>query len=396
MSLSSLPLSYCTNVHPGVTVAEVVEGLRVYASEIKKSLGHPIAAGLWLSQPVIRELVTDPSQRELLRETLAGANLVTYTLNAFPYGDFHSERVKDKVYQPDWTAPERLQYTVDCARILTQLLPEGVEGSLSTVPLGFKSLSTASNFQSACIRQIIQFAQAMDELHDDTGQVIRLAIEPEPLCVLETTPETIQFFSQLRAAADASGDRAAVDRHIGVCYDVCHQSVEFEDVAASIRELGDAEIRINKVHITCAIEVQGPTPESLAELARFVEPRYLHQTFARSASGQVIHFLDLDRSLCENPPVGFSDAETWRVHFHVPVDAESLGLLSTTRADLRKALAQVQLLNYAPHLEVETYTWGVLPSGEKPSLVEGISRELRATQMLLANLQLNRSGLSIV
>ena len=396
MSISSLPLSYCTNVHPGVTVAEVVQGLRTYTSEIQRNIGRPIAAGLWLSQPVIRELVADPSQRELLRATLAGANLVTYTLNAFPYGDFHSERVKEQVYQPDWTAPTRLQYTVECARILAELLPEGVEGSLSTVPLGFKSLSTAPDFQASCIGQIIQLAQAMDELHDDTGQVIRLAIEPEPLCVLETTPETIEFFARLREAADASGDREAVDRHIGVCYDVCHQSVEFEDVAASIRELGDADIRINKVHITCAIEVRPPTRESLAELARFVEPRYLHQTFARSASGQVVHILDLDHALCENPPAGFRDAETWRVHFHVPVDAESLGLLGTTRADLRKALMQVQALNYAPHLEVETYTWAVLPTGEKPSLVEGISRELRATQLLLANLQLNQSGLSIV
>ncbi len=396
MSISSLPLSYCTNVHPGVTVAEVVQGLRTYTSEIQRTIGRPLAAGLWLSQPVIGELVANPSQRELLRATLASANLVTYTLNAFPYGDFHSERVKEQVYQPDWTTPTRLQYTVDCARILAELLPEGVEGSLSTVPLGFKSLSTAPDFQAACIRQIIQFAQAMDELHDDTGQVIRLAIEPEPLCVLETTPETIEFFARLREAADACGQRAAVDRHIGVCYDVCHQSVEFEDVAASIRELGDADIRINKVHITCAIEVRQPTRESLAELARFVEPRYLHQTFARSASGQVVHILDLDRGLCETPPAGFRDAETWRVHFHVPVDAESLGLLGTTRADLRKALMQIQALNYAPHLEVETYTWAVLPSGEKPALVEGISRELRSAHLLLANLQLNQSGLSIV
>ena len=396
MSLTTLPLSYCTNVHPGVTVSEVVQGLRTYTSEIQRAIGRPLAAGLWLSQPVIRELVADRSQLELLRDTLASANLVTYTLNAFPYGDFHSERVKEQVYLPDWTAPPRLQYTEDCARILAELLPEGVEGSLSTVPLGFKSLSTAPDFQAACIRQIIQFARAMDKLHDDTGQVLRLAIEPEPLCVLETTPETIQFFAQLREAAEAIGDREAVDRHIGVCYDVCHQSVEFEDVAASIRELGDADIRINKVHITCAIEVRQPTQEALAELARFVEPRYLHQTFARSASGQVVSVLDLDRALCENPPAGFSDAETWRVHFHVPVDAESLGLLGTTRADLRKALMQVLALNYAPHLEVETYTWAVLPTGEKPSLVEGISRELRATQLLLANLQLNKSGLSVV
>jgi len=396
MSISSLPLSYCTNVHPGVTVDEVIQGLRQYACEIQRGIGRPLAAGLWLSQPVIRELIADPSQVFRLRESLAESKLYTYTLNAFPFGDFHSERVKENVYLPDWAAPSRLQYTLDCARVLAQLLPEGMEGSLSTLPLGFKALSHTPGFQTACINQLVQFAQAMDQLHDDTGQVIRLAIEPEPLCVLETTPETIEFFAALRAAADNSGDRAAVDRHIGVCYDVCHQSVEFEDVAASIRELGDADIRINKVHITCAIEVRQPTAESLAALARFVEPRYLHQTFARSSSGKVVHFLDLDRAMCERPPQGFVDAEIWRVHFHVPVDAESLGPLFTTRDDLRKALLQIQLLNYAPHLEVETYTWGVLPSGEKPSLVEGIAQELRATQLLLGNLELNKNGLSIM
>jgi hypothetical protein len=396
MSISSLPLSYCTNVHPGVTVAEVIAGIRRYTAEVQQTLGAPIAAGLWLAQPVVAELQRDAGRLQELGDALCHANLTTYTFNAFPYGNFHSERVKEQVYLPDWTQPARLDYTIICARVLAQLLPEGVEGSLSTVPLGFKSLCQRPDFRQQSISQLIRFAQAMDELHDDTGQVLRLAIEPEPLCVLETTPETIEFFKQLRDAADTTGDRQAVDRHIGVCYDVCHQSVEFEDVAASIRELGDHDIRINKVHITCAIELQQPTPQSLAELSQFVEPRYLHQTFARSRSGQVLSYLDLDKAICEQPPAGFHDAETWRVHFHVPVDTESLGLLGTTRADLRKALLQVQALNYAPHLEVETYTWGVLPSGEKPGLVEGISRELRATQLLLANLRLNQGGLTVL
>lgn len=396
MSISSLPLSYCTNVHPGVTVAEVIAGIRRYTAEVQQTLGAPIAAGLWLAQPVVAELQRDAGRLQELGDALCHANLTTYTFNAFPYGNFHSERVKEQVYLPDWTQPARLDYTISCARVLAQLLPEGVEGSLSTVPLGFKSLCQRPDFRQQSISQLIRFAQAMDELHDDTGQVLRLAIEPEPLCVLETTPETIEFFQQLRDAADATGDRQAVDRHIGVCYDVCHQSVEFEDVAASIRELGDHDIRINKVHITCAIELQQPTPQSLAELSQFVEPRYLHQTFARSRSGQVLSYLDLDKAICVQPPAGFHDAEIWRVHFHVPVDTESLGLLGTTRADLRKALLQVQALNYAPHLEVETYTWGVLPSGEKPGLVEGISRELRATQLLLANLRLNQGGLTVL
>ncbi len=385
MSISSLPLSYCTNVHPGVTVDEVIAGLRNYTIPVGQTLGTPLAAGLWLSQPVIAELVADGSRVALLRETLAAGGLVTYTLNAFPYGDFHSERVKEQVYLPDWTQPARLEYTLDCARVLCQLLPDGVEGTLSTVPLGFKALAQREGFTAECIANLISLARGLDELHDDTGQVIRLAIEPEPLCVLETTSETVRFFAELRAAAVAAGARAAVARHIGVCYDVCHQSVEFEDVAASIHELEDVGIRINKVHITCAIELT-PTRESLDELARYVEPRYLHQTFARSKAGRVVSVLDLNRELCAAPPAEFAEAELWRVHFHVPVDAESLGPLRTTRGDLNKALAQVRSLTYAPHLEVETYTWGVLPSGEKPDLVAGLTRELQATHWILGQL----------
>lgn len=360
-------------------------GLQRYTVPVGQAFGAPLAAGLWLSQPVIAELMAHPSQIGRLQETLAAGKLVTYTLNAFPYGDFHSERVKEQVYLPDWTHPARLEYTLNCARVLCQLLPMGIEGTLSTVPLGFKALSDRPDFQADCIANLICLARSLDEIHDDTGQVIRLAIEPEPLCVLETTGETVQFFANLRAAAIAAGAREVVERHVGVCYDVCHQAVEFEDVAASVHQLEDVGIRINKVHITCAIELP-PTREALEALMQYVEPRYLHQTFARSREGRIARIPDLNREHCVNPPADFADADLWRVHYHVPVDAEAIGPLRTTRGDLQKALEQVQKLTYAPHLEVETYTWGVLPSGEKPDLVTGLTRELQATRTLLGGL----------
>lgn len=383
MSFSTLPLSYCTNVHPGLTVSEVIDGLQKYTQQIQQQFEHPLAAGLWLSNPVIQEITSNPGQLVAVRDCLRDTQLTTYTLNAFPYGDFHSERVKENVYLPDWTANSRLQYTTQCAQVLAFLLPEGVEGSLSTLPLGFKSLCRTTAFRSECISRLIEFAREMDRLHDESGQVIRLAIEPEPLCILETTAETILFFDELRSCAKSQNELDIVQRHIGVCFDVCHQSVEFEDVAESIHQLVDAEIRLNKVHITCAIESNSPTSASLAELSQFIEPRYLHQTFAKSSTGQLMHITDLDQAFCQSPPRDFRDAETWRVHFHVPVNTESLGLLSTTRGDLKRALQQVLLLNYAPHLEVETYTWNVLPGRGKPTLVDGITQELLATRELL-------------
>jgi len=384
MTLSSLPLSYCTNVHPGRSVAEVEDGLTRYSVPIQRGSGKALAAGLWLAAPVVRELESTPDGVARFADGLARCDLTCYTLNAFPYGDFHSARVKEQVYLPDWTEPQRLDYTRACARVLARLLPPGVDGSISTVPLGFKPFEHPADFADRCADSLIQIARDLDQLQAATGRCIRLAIEPEPFCVLETTPETVAFFDRLRERAADQNALEAVKTHLGVCYDVCHQAVEFEDVSESIRTLERAEIRINKIHITCAIEVARPgdNPAALAALARYVEPRYLHQTFARTADGMVVRQQDLDPELATAPPDPFRTAETWRVHFHVPVDAEHLGPLGTTRGELRRALAVVPELTYAPHLEVETYTWEVLP-GSTTNLVDGFVRELVATHQLL-------------
>lgn len=382
MSISPLPLSYCTNVHPGRSIAEVEDGLDRFTVPIQAGYGDELAAGLWLAAPVIRELDADSIQR--FADGLKRRNLICYTLNAFPYGDFHSARVKENVYLPDWTDPSRLEYTLACARVLAALLPDNREGSISTVPLGFKPFEHPVDFAGRCGDQLIEFARQLDRLHEQTGKLIRLAIEPEPFCVLETTDETLAFFQRLRERAADVAALDVVQTHLGVCYDVCHQAVEFEDVAASIRSLAAAEIRINKVHITCAIEIPlpGKNPAALKALARYAEPRYLHQTFARTATGSVVKQVDLEASLATAPPPEFRDASMWRVHFHVPVDADHLGELGTTRGELKRALAVIPELTYAPHLEVETYTWEVLPGGT-PNIVEGFTRELLATKRLL-------------
>jgi len=386
MSISTLPLSYCTNVHPAQTVAEVLSGLTDYTIPARERFGEKIAAGLWLPASAISELDANPGLVTQLKQKLTDGDLVCYTLNTFPYGNFHSERVKENVYIPDWTTSERFDYTVGCARILSELMPDGVEGSLSTVPLGFKAFDHAADFESKCIDQLLQLAVSLDDLHDETGRVIRLAIEPEPLCVLETTVETIAFFKKVFATADERDQGEIARRHLGVCYDVCHQAIEFEDVKASIEQLSAEGIRVNKVHITCAIHIDSPISNSAAreQLAGYVEQRYLHQTFAKSSDGTIVHQTDLSPDLCASPSSAFAEAESWRVHFHVPVHRDSIGELKTTRDELKIALKAVAQLDYAPQLEVETYTWGVLPGEEQPDLVDGLVAELAATRDLLS------------
>ena len=386
MSLSPLPLSYCTNVHPGRSLAEVEAGLDRYTTAVRERLGKPLAAGLWLAKPVVDEILGAPGTVRQFADGLARRGLTCHTLNAFPYGDFHGPRVKENVYLPDWADARRLEYTLRCAAVLAELLPGGVEGSISTLPLGFKPFRHRPDFMDAAADRLIDCAVRLADLRDRGGKLIRLAIEPEPLCLLETTQEAIELFRLLWRRAEQQKRLEAVREHLGLCYDVCHQAVEFEDVAASIRALSAAQIRINKVHISCALELDRPLEnrEGRDALKRYIEPRYLHQTTARTADGQVVRAVDLNEQLVEQPPADFASAPQWRVHFHVPVDAERLGPLATTRPALREALAAVGALDYAPHLEVETYTWEVLPGGNTPDLVEGITRELVATGDLLA------------
>jgi sugar phosphate isomerase/epimerase len=388
MSLSRLPLGYCTNVHPGRSVAEVEGGLDRYTVPVARGFGRPLAAGLWLAEPVVRELLLSRDVLAQFSDGLQRRGLTCHTLNAFPYGDFHSERVKENVYLPDWSDPRRLAYTEQCAIALAAFLQDGIDGSISTVPLGFKGFSHPANFLETCTAQLIECARRLAALHDRTEKLIRLAIEPEPLCVLETTAEAIEFFEQLWRQADAHGAAEAVRTHLGLCYDVCHQAVEFEDAAESIGALDRAGVRINKVHISCALQLDNPTlnAEGRTALMRYVEPRYLHQTIARSSAGQIARLTDLTTQFVRDPGPEFAAAPAWRIHFHVPVDAERLGPLGTTRAALIDALPAVAALSYAPHLEVETYTWEVLPGAGPADLVDGLTPELLATDELLAGL----------
>jgi len=387
----SLPLCYCTNVHACRTAADVPRMLDTYAVPVRRRAGFDIAVGLWLPAAAVDEVLATPAARAGIRRALEDRGLTCHTLNAFPYGDFHGRRVKERVYLPDWSDPRRLDSTLASATLLAELLPAGAEGSISTLPLGFKLLPRPAGFLDAATAQLLTVARRLADLRAETGRVVRLAIEPEPFCELETTAETLAFFARLRQAADAAGCGPAAREHLAVCYDVCHQAVEFEDAATAIGQLVAAGIRIAKVHVSCAVQLDDPADATArAALARHAEPRYLHQTFARTADGRILREIDLSAGLAIAPPDEWARAVCWRTHFHVPVDAERIGPLGTTRADLRAALAAVVAHGIDPHLEVETYTWPVLPGSADTvvdpaaALVEGLARELVATRDLMA------------
>lgn len=388
MSLSRLPLSYCSNVLPGQTVAEIEEGIDRATLPIRERFGHPMSVGLWLARSVIDELKQTPESVERFAAGLEARGLSCHTLNAFPYGNFHGRRVKEQVYLPDWSSNDRQVYTEECAEVLASLLAEGGEGSISTLPLGFKGAEQPADFLDRCISRLIATAARLDRLKAETGRQIRLAIEPEPLCILETTPEALTFFDRLWQEAAKRGIEKAARTHLGLCYDVCHQAVEFEDVAASILQIDGAGVRINKLHISCALRLERPVENSEGReaLRRFVEPRYLHQTLGRLSDGRIVRATDLTEEFLDAPGEDHLQATEWRIHFHVPVNLSRLGPLKTTRPDLEAAIQAIAGLEYSPHLEIETYTWGVLPGEKTPDLVTGLTDELIATRTILDGL----------
>jgi len=378
------PLHYCTNVHPCTSADDVPAMLDTFAVPVRAACGFAIGVGLWLPATALAGWLTRPAAAAGLAAALSDRGLVCHTLNAFPYGDFHGARVKDQVYLPDWSEAARRDYTLGCGQLLAALLPEGATGSISTLPLGFKGHAHPPGFEAAAISHLIDVARAFSRLRADGGRTVRLALEPEPFCLLETTAEALGFFARLWKAAAAAGAEEEVRRHVGLCYDVCHQAVEFEDAADAVGRLTAAGIAIAKVQISSALELDRPDDaDARAALARFAEPRYLHQTFARHPDGRLLALRDLTADHALAPPDEWRAAAAWRVHFHVPVDAERLGSLGTTRRELVRALDAIGRLPDRPHLEVETYTWPVLPGSGPDGIVAGITRELVATRALL-------------
>lgn len=377
-------LTYCLNIHPTQTRGEVRAALTgpVRAVKAHVSPKTPFAIGLRFSGEALAEF-QDPANRADLKAIIAVEGYRAITVNGFPYGRFHGTRVKEEVYQPDWRSEERVHYTNALGDLLADLAPEDEIVSLSTVPGTFKPLAAGAEAQMASnyLRSVAHFV----ELERKTGKTIALAIEPEPFCFLETIAESVAFFREhlfseaaARQLAKATGltsaaAAAALPRHLGLCYDVCHAAVEYEDPAASISALRSAGIPVHKLQLSAALRLPRVDAGARAALAPYAEPTYLHQVSRRTPQGIRAHS-DLPEALALGAE---TDGEEWRVHFHVPVFMGDLGPFDSTRDFLSEILALHRAEPISPHLEVETYTWDVLPPDLRGASVDlDIAREL--------------------
>lgn len=369
-----IQLAYCTNIHRGETWEDTLAGLEAHTLRVRERVcpaGEDFAIGLRLSAEAAAVLAR-PEELDRFRGWLDKNGCSVFTINGFPYGAFHGQRVKEQVYAPDWTDRRRVDYTKQLFTILSALVSEAGEGSVSTLPGSFKEFITDDGSQGdAIISNLAEVCEHIELLAGKTGQDLHLGLEPEPLGWFETSGETVAFFERFRAA---HGHR--FDQQLGVNYDCCHLAVEHETADAAIGALRKSGTRISKLHLSSALALD-PTAENLARLRDFSDDVYLHQVVARGGDGSLTRIKDLPAALAAPP----ENAEEWRVHFHVPLHASCGGGFRDTRDHV---LGAMDLLAAEPslcrHLEMETYTWEVLPAElREGDVVDQLEREYEWT-----------------
>jgi sugar phosphate isomerase/epimerase len=381
-------LTYSTLVHPGDTWSEMWDSLTRYVPQVKARVSPHSSFGvsLRLSASSAQTLTGDPGERRRLKEFLHQHDMYLYTVNAFPYGPFKNTMVKKQVYEPDWRSDERAIYTMQVADILAEVGGEHVNPSIQSPPLGFKPRVTGPDVVAAYTRQVLRVVAHLVQLKERTGRTVTLALEPEPYCFLETTEEAIDYFTNhlyadaaVRSLATQTGlshkqAEEALRRHLGMVYDICHQAVEYEDIGASLQALADAGIPVFKLQEAAAVRVPEVTQDAVNALRQYADTVYLTQTIERR-NGELTRYLNLEDAFeaWERDP----GPREWRTHVHVPVFLDDLGDFKTTRFAIEDALAFHKKNKLSPQLEIETYTWDVLPDHLKTGdIVEYVQREI--------------------
>ncbi|WP_028989845.1 metabolite traffic protein EboE [Thermithiobacillus tepidarius DSM 3134] len=393
MQIGAAHLTYCSNIHPGSGWDTVFANLRAHVPRLKARLAPqaPFGLGLRLSSRESEELLA-AGRLAQFQDFLQEHGLYVFTLNGFPYGAFHGQAVKAAVFAPDWRDPARRDYTLRLAAILAALLPDGVEGGISTVPLSYKPWLAGAGEEAwlAMVRHLVEITTALARERERSGRLIHLDLEPEPDGLLEHSREVLRFYQdwllphggrllaeRLGVTRDAARDLLL--QHIQVCLDACHLAVEYEDPLAALARFALAGIRVGKAQLSAALRVPLPADRQrrariARQLAPFAESTYLHQVIEERADGTLRHYPDLGAAL---PAIHAPAARQWRIHFHVPVFLARYGLFHSTREALQRLLACQQRTAFTRHLEIETYTWDVLPPALKLDLSDSIEREYR-------------------
>jgi len=386
-------LTYCSNIHAGESWSATFSNLKEYTTKIRDGLtSESFGIGLRLSNEASLEIL-EGNNLDDFKSWLASENMYVFTINGFPYGGFHNQVVKDDVHTPDWSTTHRLEYTKRLFDILAQLLPEGLDGGVSTSPISYRfwhkdELALEKVKSTACL-QLIDLIVYLSEIKTRTGKSLHLDMEPEPDGILETTDEFVDFFNNFiikkgipsiaeKLKCESNHADTMIREHFQLCYDVCHFAVGYENPKEAIAKIESENIKIGRIQISAALGSGVISTESQKaivkeQLKRFDEPTYLHQAVVKKTNAELVRFPDLGVAL-DN--LDHPDYAEIRTHYHVPVFTEKYEELVSTQQDIIETLAVWSQKNFTNHLEVETYTWDVLPENMQTDIVSCVVREL--------------------
>lgn len=383
MKIDDKWIGYCTNVHAGSNLEVTQSNLEQHALAVKQQCApeSEMGIGLWLSDQTAIDMISQDKVAEL-KDWLAQHGLVPFTFNGFPYGDFHQDEVKKLVYLPTWADDSRREYSERLAQIQHELLPTGMPGSISTLPLAWDDDKADAEFLEGCASQLIELAEFLEDLENRTDRLIFFCIEPEPGCVMQTSQTCIDFYEKYLFGKSSTTD-ALVQRYLRVCHDICHSAVMFEEQDEFVQNIYDAGIQIGKVQVSSAVHARFQPDSSehnqsvLDDLSKFKEPRYMHQTVLKTLEGAIQFYNDLPEAMEElkGNLAAYSEA---RVHFHVPIFLKEFGALKTSQTEILQCLDATQNREDLIHFEAETYAWDVLPTAlKKEKLADGIAGEIK-------------------
>jgi hypothetical protein len=392
-------LTYCTNIHAGESWPDHFAALQNYFPSIKNQASpkSPMGIGLRLSNEASMELIKEENLNNF-KQWLQENNAYVFTMNGFPYGNFHRTKVKENVHTPDWLTEGRVAYTNRLFNILVSLLPDGMDGGVSTNPISYRHwFQTPEKLQAAKksgTENMIRIVENLIQIHKNTGKILHLDVEPEPDGMLETGDEFIHWFENdllktgiplIERKLNISSEEAeeSIRQHLRLCYDVCHFAIGYESHQKVIQQLLQCKIKVGKIQISAALKAL-INPENKSKIkesfAHFNEPTYLHQVVAKMNDEKLLRYPDLPEAINDNQD---DEVKEWRAHFHVPVFAKDFGLLGSTQDEIIKVLTIQKNNPFTEHLEVETYTWEVLPQDLKLPIGESICRELKWVQQIL-------------
>jgi len=391
-------LTYCSNIHPGEKWADHFQSLRDNIPYIRQQLAPGQSFGLGLR--VANEASIELSKPEVLQEFknwLQEQDVYVFVINGFPYGGFHNTVVKDNVHTPDWTTTDRLGYTIRLFRILAELLPEGMHGGVSTPPLSYRlwwtTMEEKMNATEQATDHVLQLLDELIKIEKETGKLLHLDIEPEPDGILDNAVDFVKWYRDVllprgiaylseKHGATSEEATATILKHIQLCYDICHAAVGFENPEEILQSLQEIGIQVGRIQVSSALKVNFSSEKEikLKAIETFDEPVYLHQVVALNKDETKSHYPDLKEAIRD----WNDNQKEWRVHFHVPLFIHSYGVLESTQGDIIKTLAIHREKPFSSFLEVETYTWGVLPEDMQKPIGESIVREIEWVKKILS------------